>query len=145
MREGRRTGQRQAIPRAKELRFKRSGHRGQLCPLRMLCHFLAAPELSRQFPEVEMGDPLFPTQNRFARSLLSLFSYPYFRNRQWSCVPNRPWEVGVCQERLPARRHSPRSSVVIHSILGNLLPHQNPTRKQKSSAILSRAMKQSLC
>lgn len=75
--QGRRTGQWQAIPRAKGLRFKRSGPRGQLCPLGMLCHFLAAPELSRQFPEVDMGDPLFPMQNRFARSLQS-FPQPFF-------------------------------------------------------------------
>lgn len=74
-----------------------------------------------------------------------LLSYPCFRNRQWSRVSNRPWEVGVCQERLPARRHSPRSSVGIQSILGNLLPHKNPARQQRSSAVLSRAMKQFLC
>lgn len=58
--EGRRTGLGQAIPRAKGLRFKGSGPWGQLCPLGMLCHFLAAPELSGRFPEVEMGST-FPS------------------------------------------------------------------------------------
>ena len=138
---GRRTGLGQAIPRANGLGFK--GQAPGVSGVPWGCHATSWPLPS------SAGDPGSGHGTPFSlgeTSLLSpkrpaaLLSGPYFRRRQ-----NRPWEIGVRRERLPARRHSPRSSVGIQSILGNLLPRKIPTRKQRSSATLSRALKQSLC
>lgn len=127
-------------PKGQGAKVQGSGPRGQWCPLGTSCHFLAAPELG--------GDPGSGHGTRFSwRDLAPLSRAPRSASLRALLPPSAEQTLANWgrRERLPARRHSPSSSVGIQSILGNLLPHKIPTRKQRSSAILSRALKQSLC
>lgn len=122
----------------------------------MLCHFLASPELSRQFPdsvEVEMGYPPFVT---WGWCRCSQPSKPAFHNSfspliilllQSAVVLNPPKNHGIrgYLKRLPAQRHSPRSSVGSQSILDYTLSPHRILQENRINAILFRTMKQLPC